>query len=282
MSRPSHSNSSQNIKATTKIEVSRDFKGAWVPRSIYLHPELNALEKFLWSEIWYLDNPDNEHGGCFADEQHLREFTGVSRPQLYKMLANLKRLGLIEDGGTNGRVKIRHAIEPKDVRTERRHQRSQKRDLSGLKNETDTLYRTSTSSKEEEDNNIESAVSKQQSASLPIPPPVEKTFTSSLIQKDPAYKGKGIVKMFQYQWDQLVGEYSEEQVIRVATDYSEKLAMGLLKAAEKKNPHGIIARWLRNNKNNPKTFSSKKNDKPDWLRPEMCEGQVFECEDLVK
>lgn len=76
----------------------RDFKGIWVPRSIYFDPDLTWTEKILLVEIDSLD-----HGkGCYASNAYLSQFLQVSGDWLRHLLADMKRRGLItitESGG---------------------------------------------------------------------------------------------------------------------------------------------------------------------------------------
>ena len=54
--------------------MSRDFKGVWIPREVYLNKKLTYIEKILYVEISSLDNEN----GCFASNKYLAEFIGVS------------------------------------------------------------------------------------------------------------------------------------------------------------------------------------------------------------
>lgn len=90
----------------------RDFKGIWIPREIWLHPNLKILEKTLWAEIHSLYN--RERGGCFASNEYLSKFFGVSERYIREMLANLKNCGLLEEVSFDGRTRIIRALNPKD------------------------------------------------------------------------------------------------------------------------------------------------------------------------
>jgi len=88
----------------------RDFKGIWIPREIWLNPNLTILEKTLWAEIDSLSNRD--HGGCYASNAYLSEFFGVSERHIRNMLLNLKKLNLLEDVSFNGRTRVIRSISP--------------------------------------------------------------------------------------------------------------------------------------------------------------------------
>jgi len=75
--------------------VKRNFKGVWIPREVYLHPELTLAEKFLLTEISSLENEN----GCFASNEYLAGWIGKSEKTVANMLTNLVRLGLISVDG---------------------------------------------------------------------------------------------------------------------------------------------------------------------------------------
>ncbi len=70
----------------------RDFKGVWIPKDIWLSPELKATEKMLWAEINSLDN----EFGCVADNEHFQKVLNLSVRQVREYVKRLKDLGLIE------------------------------------------------------------------------------------------------------------------------------------------------------------------------------------------
>jgi hypothetical protein len=69
----------------------RDFKGVWIPREIWLSPELSLMEKVLFVEIHSLDN----ERGCFASNRYFAEFFRVSPRQIGTYVAALKEKGFI-------------------------------------------------------------------------------------------------------------------------------------------------------------------------------------------
>ena len=93
---------------SNNIQTSRDFKGIWIEKNIWIHPELSALEKILWAEIDSLFDANRD--GCYASNQYLAKFCGVAIRQLQKMIAHLKSLSLIKEIYFNGRVRVMKAI----------------------------------------------------------------------------------------------------------------------------------------------------------------------------
>lgn len=92
--------------------ISRDFKGIWIPREIWLRKDISALERSLWAEIHSLY--DHEEGGCYASNEYLCEFFDVKERRLQEMISNLKEKGLIVQISFNGRKRVLKAIEPKE------------------------------------------------------------------------------------------------------------------------------------------------------------------------
>lgn len=79
---------------------SRDFKGVWIPKEIYLHPELSWTEKILVIEI---DSLDNSERGCFASNEKLGGFLGISAGSCANMISKLKKMEIIEQCFFDGR-----------------------------------------------------------------------------------------------------------------------------------------------------------------------------------
>lgn len=70
---------------------SRDFKGVWIPKEIWLSDQLSLMEKVLFVEIHSLDN---EHG-CYASNRYFAEFFGISERQIRTYIASLKENGFV-------------------------------------------------------------------------------------------------------------------------------------------------------------------------------------------
>ena len=88
-------------------EISRNFKGIWIPRHIWLNQELNLLEKVLWAEI---DSLDHEERGCTASNEYFQKFFGTCERTVQNALAKLKSLKLIRVESFNGRKRSLRSV----------------------------------------------------------------------------------------------------------------------------------------------------------------------------
>lgn len=79
----------------------RDFKGVWIPRELYLNKELSWSEKILLVEIDSLDKDPEK--GCFASNQYLAEFLGLSPGRVANMISDLRHRGHIQQLFFDGR-----------------------------------------------------------------------------------------------------------------------------------------------------------------------------------
>jgi hypothetical protein len=102
-----HVNTNQQYSAT---DLSRDFKGIWIPREIWLNEDLAPLEKLVWAEIHSLF--DRRRGGCYASNFYLGKFFRVGETYISKIITKLKLLGFIEEVTFNGRTRVIRAILP--------------------------------------------------------------------------------------------------------------------------------------------------------------------------
>ncbi|MFK5706026.1 conserved phage C-terminal domain-containing protein [Ligilactobacillus sp. LYQ139] len=75
------------------MKYSRDFKGVWIPREIWLTDKLTLIEKALLVEI---DSLSSSGKPCFASNQHFAEFLNVSKRSVIRYVQNLKDKGYIE------------------------------------------------------------------------------------------------------------------------------------------------------------------------------------------
>lgn len=82
--------------------MNRDFKGIWIPREIWEMTDLNWTEKILLVEI---DSLDVDGQGCYASNEYLAKFLGVSKERLRKLVYKLTEAGYLrseityKDGG---------------------------------------------------------------------------------------------------------------------------------------------------------------------------------------
>jgi len=84
-------------------ELPRAFKGIWIPREIWLHPELDCFEKVLWAEIDSLDDPER---GCIASNAYLCKLLKTQERTLQLSLSKLKKLGFIKYVAFDGRTRV--------------------------------------------------------------------------------------------------------------------------------------------------------------------------------
>jgi hypothetical protein len=75
----------------SEARSTRDFKGVWIPREIWLSAELSLMEKVLFVEIHSLDNED----GCYASNRYFAEFFEIGERQVSRYVASLKEKGYI-------------------------------------------------------------------------------------------------------------------------------------------------------------------------------------------
>ncbi len=85
---------------------SRDFKGIWIPKEIWLSEQLSLMEKVLFVEIHSLDN----ERGCFASNKYFAEFFGVSDRQIRNYIGSLKEKGFISVSIQNRNERVIHVV----------------------------------------------------------------------------------------------------------------------------------------------------------------------------
>jgi hypothetical protein len=83
-------------------EISRNFKGIWIPREIWLRNDLDFLDKLVLAEIDSLDHPEK---GCTASNEYFCNFFNVNQRALQRSLSRLKNLNLIIYEDFDGRVR---------------------------------------------------------------------------------------------------------------------------------------------------------------------------------
>ena len=95
-------------------ELVRHFKGVWIPKDIYLSKELNWSQKILVIEIDSLDNGE----GCFASNEYLANFLGISSWRVANLLTDLRRKGWIIDKKFDGRKRYM-SINPQKIKIDK-------------------------------------------------------------------------------------------------------------------------------------------------------------------
>lgn len=79
--------------------MTRDFKGIWIPKEIWLAKDINYFEKILWAEIDSLSGEDN----CFASNEYFSEFFDCRVETISRAISKLKELGYVSEVGFDGR-----------------------------------------------------------------------------------------------------------------------------------------------------------------------------------
>ena len=95
------------------MENTRDFKGVWIPKEIWLDKNLNALDKCIFVEV---DSLDNEEQGCFASNEYLAEFCQCSETKVSNAISKLIKLGYLFVKSFDGRQRILQSRLTKNVR----------------------------------------------------------------------------------------------------------------------------------------------------------------------
>lgn len=93
-------NSKAEKKGSKNMNESRDFKGVWIPKKVWLDTRLNALEKIILTEI---DSLDNGEKGCYASNEHLAEFCQCSKTKVSTAIRKLIDCGYIYVQNFDGR-----------------------------------------------------------------------------------------------------------------------------------------------------------------------------------
>lgn len=73
------------------MEESRDFKGIWIPKEIWLSSDLTLQEKVFLVEI---DSLDNENS-CYANNKYFADFFGLSKTRVSLVIKSLIEKGYI-------------------------------------------------------------------------------------------------------------------------------------------------------------------------------------------
>ena len=71
----------------------REFKGVWIDKNIWLHPELTLIEKALLAEI---DSFTGANKAFFKSNETIQTEYKISRPTISKSFKKLEKLGLIK------------------------------------------------------------------------------------------------------------------------------------------------------------------------------------------
>lgn len=80
----------------------RAFLGIWIPAEVWNRSDISLSEKCLLVEIQSLDQGE----GCYASDDYLSSFMGISSGRLRNILVSLRDRGLVETIGFNGRKRM--------------------------------------------------------------------------------------------------------------------------------------------------------------------------------
>lgn len=88
-------------------KITRNFKGVWVPRELWLDKNLTSLEKTFMIEI---DSLEDEKMGCFASNKHFMEMFDLTNGNVSRTITNLKNKGYIKINYdySGKKIKTRH------------------------------------------------------------------------------------------------------------------------------------------------------------------------------
>lgn len=87
-------------KGSKNMNESRDFKGVWIPKKVWLDTRLNALDKVILMEI---DSLDQGEKGCYASNEHLANFCQCSKTKVSTAISKLIECGYVYIQNFDGR-----------------------------------------------------------------------------------------------------------------------------------------------------------------------------------
>lgn len=114
-------------KGSKNMNESRDFKGVWIPKKVWLDTRLNALEKIILTKI---DSLDNGEKGCYASNEHLAEFCQCSKTKVSTAIKKLIDCGYIYVQNFDGR---KRELKSRLSNFERQNIKNCKADIQNLK-----------------------------------------------------------------------------------------------------------------------------------------------------
>ena len=90
--------------------MEREFKGVWIPREVWLNPDLSLTEKALLAEI---DSFTGDGKAFYKSNETIQEEYKVSRPTISKALKKLEGLGFIKVEFDGRRRKVTYQADRK-------------------------------------------------------------------------------------------------------------------------------------------------------------------------
>ncbi len=134
-------------KGNKNMNESRDFKGVWIPKEVWLDTRLNALDKVILMEI---DSLDQGEKGCYASNEHLATFCQCSKTKVSTAISKLIECGYVYIQNFDGR---KRELKSRLSNFERQNIKNCNADIQNLK-ESNTYRNTNnnTNSKLKESN----------------------------------------------------------------------------------------------------------------------------------
>lgn len=84
-------------------EMQREFQGIWIPKEIWLDPNLNALDKIIFAEITSFSSTEK---GCYASNEYFAKFCQCSESKISKTISKLIDMGYVELLKFDGRTRV--------------------------------------------------------------------------------------------------------------------------------------------------------------------------------
>jgi hypothetical protein len=125
----------QKKKGSKNMNESRDFKGVWIPKKVWLDTRLNALDKVILMEI---DSLDQGEKGCYASNEHLAEFCQCSKTKVSTAISKLIECGYLYIQNFDGR---KRELKSRLSNFERQNIKNCNADIQNLK-ESNTVNNT--------------------------------------------------------------------------------------------------------------------------------------------
>jgi hypothetical protein len=122
-------------KGRKNMNESRDFKGVWIPKKVWLDTRLNALDKVILMEI---DSLDQGEKGCYASNEHLAEFCQCSKTKVSTAISKLIECGYLYIQNFDGR---KRKLKSRLSNFERQNIKNCNADIQNLK-ESNTVNNT--------------------------------------------------------------------------------------------------------------------------------------------
>ncbi|WP_236896918.1 helix-turn-helix domain-containing protein [Clostridium beijerinckii] len=214
--------------------MERDFKGIWIPKSIWLNNNINVMEKLFLVEI---DSLDNENG-CFASNDYFSEFFGLSKSRCSEIINGLEKKGFLKI--ILQRKAGSKAIEKRIIKVF---------DIPNTysKNQTDLFEKPKGYSEKAKDNNT--LINNKPTNNIKV------------IYMDLAFIDDSIdrVKITKEQYDKLLNKYGEYQLHKEILDLDNYIVNG--KGNKYKDHYRALNTWC--NKNSKGESNARGYDKQD-------------------